>query len=117
MLENAPSFVFCWEMVWVLAFVGKCSEFCLLLGNGSSFVFCWTNGSGSGFCWTNGSSVGFGGSSVSFSHSDIIRLDEDIMKIIVFPINVNIKIGDGAFLDLRVIHSFLLFFPNDTCTR
>ena len=94
-------------MIRVLAFVGKCSEFCLLLGNGSTFCV----------CWTKGSSFVFGGSSVSFSHSDIIRFDEDIMKIIFFPINVNIKIGDGAFLDRRVIHSFLIFFPNDTCTR
>jgi hypothetical protein len=70
-----------------------------------------------GFWWINGSSFGFGGSSVSFSHSDIIRFDVDIMKIIFFPINVNIKIGDVAFLDLRVIHSLLIFFPNDTCSR
>ena len=65
----------------------------------------------------NGSSSGFGGSSVSCSHSDIIMFDEDIMKIIFYPINVNIKIGDGTFLDLRVIHSLLIFFPNNTCTR
>lgn len=69
----------------------KCSEFWLLVGNGSSF----------GFCWTNGSSFGFGGSSVSVSHSDIIRFDVDIIKIIFSPINVNIKIGDGHFLILE----------------
>ena len=94
-------------MIRVLAFVGKCSEFCLLLGSGSSC----------GVCWTNGSSFVFGGSSVSLYHSDIIRFNEDIMKNKFSPINVNIKIGDGAFLDLRVIHSVLIFFPNDTCSR
>ena len=120
MLGNGSGFGVCWKMFRVLSFVGKWFEFWRLLKNvpsfvfcwtnGSSFVFCWTNGSSSGFCWTNGSSFGFGGSSVSFSHSDIIRFGEDIMTIIVFPINVNIKIGDGAFLDLRVIHSLLIFF-------
>jgi hypothetical protein len=52
-------------MTRVLAFVGKSFEFWLLLENGSSY--------------------GFGGSSVSFSHSDIIMFDEDIMKIIFYP--------------------------------
>jgi hypothetical protein len=49
-----------------------------------------------GFWWINGSSVVFGGSSVSLYHSDIIRFNEDIMKNKFSPINVNIKIGDGA---------------------